>query len=304
MIILRYIYSGTLSLNEYETSDIIKILIAANELSLQELINFLQSFLIENKSEWMELNFNDIYQAIFENNSFSELQDYLWEHVVKWGHTQNPELPSDPTNFSKEDFNTLKNSLQRCIPFINFYNLTSEEFSDNVLPYKKILPKELYKDLLKSYLKPNNRPIKNTEPNIIKDVENVNVINTKNIDSKIITSQHAELILKWINVKSSNDSYDSSISFTSLFSKFIYNDIKDKDTSSTDNNNIENHILSRVNNEKFATFNSFLSGLNFGNSDLTLYNGRGNCIKYSYEKSIRKTTGLFSVEEYEVFQII
>ncbi|CAB4479045.1 unnamed protein product [Rhizophagus irregularis] len=63
-IILRYIYSGTLSLNEYETSDIIKILIAANELSLQELINFLQSFLIENKSEWMELNFNDIYQEI------------------------------------------------------------------------------------------------------------------------------------------------------------------------------------------------------------------------------------------------
>ncbi|RIA85040.1 hypothetical protein C1645_391540 [Glomus cerebriforme] len=81
----------------------------------------------------------------------------IWEYVLKWGRAQNPELPSDPTNFSREDFNTLKNSLQQIIPFIGFYNITSEEFSDKVLPYKKILPKELYKDLLKYFLKPNNQ---------------------------------------------------------------------------------------------------------------------------------------------------
>src|SRR6266487_3017708 len=70
------------------------------------------------------------------------------------------ELPSDPEDFSKEDFNALKNSLQQCIPFIRFYNLSSEEFSDRILPYKKILPKELYKDLLKYFLNPNNQSIK------------------------------------------------------------------------------------------------------------------------------------------------
>ncbi|GBB99640.1 hypothetical protein RclHR1_03590015 [Rhizophagus clarus] len=48
-IILRYIYGGRLSLEEYDTSDIIKILITANELNLQELITHLQLFLIENK---------------------------------------------------------------------------------------------------------------------------------------------------------------------------------------------------------------------------------------------------------------
>jgi hypothetical protein len=62
----------------------------------------------------------------------SEIQ--VWEHILKWGLAQNPELPSDPEDFSKEDFNALKNSLQRCIPFIRFYNLASEEFSDKVLP--------------------------------------------------------------------------------------------------------------------------------------------------------------------------
>ncbi|EXX54224.1 uncharacterized protein OCT59_027424 [Rhizophagus irregularis] len=281
----------------------------------------------------------------------------MWEHVVKWGHTQNPELSSDPTNFSKKDFSTLRNSLQQCTQFVNFYNLTSEEFSDKVLPYKNILPKELYKDLLKYYLNPINQTIKKSEPNIIKNVKD-SEIDSKNIDSKIITSQHAELILKWINMKGSN----SSNTFTSIFSKFIYNDIKVKDTSSTvnnsfklllrgtvaiikvedsneilggynpvawksgssfkyneedfnynkesfifsfkDNNNIENHILSRVNEGSLATYNTFSSGLNFGVSDLVLYNRRGRSHHNNYEKPIRGVTDWFSVEEYEVFQII
>ena len=191
-------------MEEYnDTSDIIKLLVAANELCLGELITYIQSFLIENKENWMEQNFGLIYQTSFKKNVFMELQKYcndliskepdkifkslnysstsenllvsliqndnlqiselqVWEHVLKWGLAKNPELPSDPTNFSKEEFNTLKNSLQQCIPFIKFYNLTSEGFSDKVLPYKKILPKELYKDLLKTYLRlsdPDKRPI-------------------------------------------------------------------------------------------------------------------------------------------------
>ena len=142
MIYFRYIYGGRISLEEYDTSDIIKILIAASELSLQELVTYLQSFLIENKASWVEQNFNLIYQTSFENDSFLTLQQYctdliskepdkifkslnfssipekllisliqndnlqmseiqIWEHVLKWGLAQNPELSSDPTDFQK-----------------------------------------------------------------------------------------------------------------------------------------------------------------------------------------------------------
>ncbi|PKY37578.1 hypothetical protein RhiirA4_450447 [Rhizophagus irregularis] len=93
-------------------------------------------------ASWMEQNFSLIYQTSFENDSFLELQKFctnlitnkifrspsfslipekllvsliqsvnlqineiqVWEHVLKWGIAQSPELPSDPTNFSKEDF--------------------------------------------------------------------------------------------------------------------------------------------------------------------------------------------------------
>ncbi|GBC05340.1 hypothetical protein RclHR1_06180025 [Rhizophagus clarus] len=216
-IILKYIYSGRVSLKEYNTSDIIKILVTASELNLQELVTSLQLFLIENESKWMEINFNLIYQISFENNSFLEFQKYctdliskepekifkspnfssipekllvlliqsdklkmdevqIWEHVLKWGLAQNPELPSESTNFLREDFNVLKNRLHQCVPYIRFYNLTSEEFSDKVLPYKKILPKELYKDLLKYFLNPNNQPIKKSERRLQKESLEMNIV--------------------------------------------------------------------------------------------------------------------------------
>ncbi|GBC22917.2 BTB/POZ protein [Rhizophagus irregularis DAOM 181602=DAOM 197198] len=280
--ILRYIYSGVISLDEYNVSDIIKILVAAEELGLKELIILLQYYLIENKPEWMKLNFNDVYRIIFENNSFSELRNYcnklisdepdkifksldlsstpekllikliqtdnlkmsevqVWDHVVKWGHAKNPELPSDPTNFLKEDFNTLKNSLQQFIEFIDFYNLTSEEFSDKVLPYRKILSKELYNELLKHYLKPNNQSI-----------------NRSNVDS--------------IN-----------------------------------SDDIESYTLSRVKDENNAIFNYYSYGPVFGYRDLGLFVNTvdsGYCRNGCYENQIRKTTGDFLVEEYEIFQVI
>jgi hypothetical protein len=219
--------------------DVIKILEAANEFSLQEFIDYLQSYLIENKSYWMEQNFTLIYKTSFEHDSFLELQKFctdliyyepekifnspdftsipeksfislirndnlkmseiqVWEHVLKWGFAQNPELPSDPTSFSKEDFNVLRKTLRQCIPFVKFHNLTSKEFMDKVLPYEEILPKELYKDLLKAFLSlldSNSKLNDKSEPQIITTTKKINL---KTVDSKIITYQHAELISKWI----------------------------------------------------------------------------------------------------------
>jgi len=39
-------------------------------------------------------------------------QIQVWERVLKWELAKNPELTSDPTNFSNEDFNTLKNTIK------------------------------------------------------------------------------------------------------------------------------------------------------------------------------------------------
>ncbi|PKK66717.1 BTB-domain-containing protein [Rhizophagus irregularis] len=374
-IILRYIYSGRISLEEYDTSDIIKILIAGSELGLQELITYIQSFLIKTKANWMEQNFNLIYQTCFENDSFLELQNFctnltseepdkifkslnfasipekllitiiqsdnlqmeeiqVWNHVLKWGLAQNPELSSDPANFSKEDFNTLKNSLHNCIPFIRFYNLTSDEFSKEILPYKKVLPKELYKDLLKYFLDSNNQSIKQSKPRMAKK---------NNIDSRIITTQHAELISKWIDRLKITDEIETAYKFQLLFrgsrdgftaKKFHeicdyqsntitivkvkdsteilggYNPIEwnsdccyraTKDSfifSFRNRDDIESYILSRVKDEQRAIFNSSGFGPSF-DYGLILINDSGLCGKNYYENQIRETEDGFYVEEYE-----
>jgi hypothetical protein len=58
-------------------------LVTANELGLQELTPFLETFLIESKKDSIEQNFNLIYQISFENNSFLELQKYCNDLISK-----------------------------------------------------------------------------------------------------------------------------------------------------------------------------------------------------------------------------
>ncbi|PKY16543.1 hypothetical protein RhiirB3_428975 [Rhizophagus irregularis] len=204
----------------------------------------------------MEQNFELIYQTSFENNSFLKLQKFcndliskepskifnspnfssipekllitliqidnlqmdeiqVWEHVIKWGFTQNPELPSDPTSFSKNDFNILRNTLQQCVPYIRFHNLTSKEFLKKVKPYKKILPKELYNELLEYFL---DNDSKKSVPRIIEENKEIR----SNIDSKIITFQHVELISKWIDRLEITDKLTNSYEF-----KLLYRDSRD-----------------------------------------------------------------------------
>ncbi|EXX63952.1 uncharacterized protein OCT59_004986 [Rhizophagus irregularis] len=139
---------------------------------------------------------------------------HVWDYVIKWGLARNPELFSDPTSYSRNDFNTLKNTLQQCIPFIKFHNLTSKDFSKKVLPYKKILPKDLYNELLDDFLNDDRKPIKKPTTNVEKFEEN-------GINSKIITTQRAELISKWINGQKSTDELEISYNFKLLYRESV-----------------------------------------------------------------------------------
>ncbi|EXX57591.1 uncharacterized protein OCT59_024785 [Rhizophagus irregularis] len=393
VIILRYIYSGKLTLKEIDPLDIIKLLVAANELSLQELVTYIQSFLIENKVNWMKQNFVLIYQTSYENDFFLDLQKFcndlisnepdkifnlpnfasipekllvsiiqddnlqmseiqVWEQILKWGISQNSEkLPSNLKDYSKEDFNILKNTLKRCIPFIRFYNLTSKEFAHKIHPYKKVLPKELYENLLLSLLDPDNKKGE-SKPRITRNID------SKNIDSNIISSKHVELISKWVDRSEITDKLTSPYEFKLLFrgsrdgfypdkfheicdfhsrtvviakvkgsneilggynpiawksvDRYRYSNTKDSFIFSFNNNNInDNYILSRIIDNRHAVDNRSYYGPSFGNGDLIIWGTDINTFssycyvcKNSYEKSIRETEDRFSVEEYEVFQLM
>ncbi|GES83767.1 carbohydrate-binding module family 13 protein [Rhizophagus clarus] len=252
-----------------------------------------------------------------ENLQISVVQ--VWNHVLKWGLSNNSEISSDLSNFSNDDFNALKDTLKSCIPFIKFFELSSKEFLNNVLPYRQVLPEDLYIDLLKLFLNCNYRP---TESQIIKR------FCLNNFESKIITIKHIELIMKWIDKLEIMDKLKTLYEFNLIFrgsrdgftpekfheicdNKFpTITIIKVKDSNEILGENIIDFILSRVQNEKQAINFYSRYGPSFGNGDLIIYGGSEHtfnnyanyCKKLSYEKQIRQSEK-FSVEDYEIFQI-
>ncbi|EXX60983.1 uncharacterized protein OCT59_029408 [Rhizophagus irregularis] len=83
-IILKYLYGGIFSLHEYDTIDVFKVLIAAEELLLQELVDYLQNYFIENQTEWMEKHFIELTNQIsFKSNNLLELQQFCTNLMAK-----------------------------------------------------------------------------------------------------------------------------------------------------------------------------------------------------------------------------
>ncbi|GBB84235.1 hypothetical protein RclHR1_10860005 [Rhizophagus clarus] len=114
-IILRYIYGGILSLNERDASDILKILLAAEELLLQELVEHLQNYLIESESEWLEQHFVLIHRTSLQTDSLIKLQKFCMDFMEK----------SPEKIFKSLDFTSLSDRL--LIQFIRKDDLQMKE---------------------------------------------------------------------------------------------------------------------------------------------------------------------------------
>ncbi|GES93580.1 BTB/POZ protein [Rhizophagus clarus] len=295
-IILEYIYGGILSLDEKDDLDLLKVLGTADKLNLQELVEYLQEYLIENKSEWLEQHFEFTQQISSQSNDLSKLQEFsiksddlqmkeieVWEHVLKWGFAQNPTLIPDPKSWSVEDFKTMRNTLQHCLPLVRFFCLSSKEFSQKVRPYRKLLNQQLYEDLLNFFLESDNISSQNIQrPRNIK----INEITNEIICSLIVNSGIVSTISKWIDKVDIND-----------------NNFKES-------NNYKDAILSYVKNMDCALLFDWDSGPYFG-SDIVIYASSAfidynkvRCNNCHYEKQIRDSNDYFNIEDYEVFQRI
>ncbi|EXX62532.1 hypothetical protein RirG_160870 [Rhizophagus irregularis DAOM 197198w] len=383
-IILKYIYGGILSLNEQDTSEIYKILLAADELLLQEPIDYLQKYFIENKSEWMEQHFELIHRTSFQSNSLLEIQQFctdfmakspekifksldftslpekslvqlikrddlqmkeidVWEHVLKWGLAQNPTLLPDPNTWSDDDFKTMENTLQHCLPLIRFFSLSSKEFLEKVHPFKNLLNRQLYKNLLNSHLDPESEPTDDISfPRIIKNdgiidskiVNNLNIISTisRRIDKMVINNKFDHLRGLYLPyefqllLRGSRDGFTPKKFHQLCDVKGTeeilggYNPVKwessgwgktkDSFIFSYKNNFIKDIIISSIVDTEYAFQNHTILGPYFG-SDIIIMNASTEsadynnirCRKYYYEKKIRDTEEQFSIEDYEVYQI-
>ena len=76
-------------MDERDTSDILQVLVAADELLLNELVEHLQTYLIKNKTDWMKQNFELIHRTSFQSNQFLELQKFCTYFMASYSRYLN-----------------------------------------------------------------------------------------------------------------------------------------------------------------------------------------------------------------------
>src|ERR1051325_6057610 len=65
-LILKYLYNGTINFDEQNGAQILKLLIATDELNLQKLNDHVQAYLIDNQAEFLRNELVEILQEIFQ----------------------------------------------------------------------------------------------------------------------------------------------------------------------------------------------------------------------------------------------
>ncbi|RHZ61232.1 hypothetical protein Glove_349g74 [Diversispora epigaea] len=126
----------------------------------------------------------------------------IWDYVIKWGISQNPTLPKNLDEWNKENLLTLKTTLQQCLPYIRYFHIPGNDILDKIQPFKKILDKQLWKDLMQYLISPD-RPV----DSIILPARSVLIpelpTREKGSFSTIITNEHITEISSWIDRKPS-----------------------------------------------------------------------------------------------------
>ena len=153
----RYIYSGTISIDNNEIS-LVDILIASDEIELIEVYKQLEKRLLENESAWKlpkdfitlcqhHDHFTNLYEVaielvcktpkvIFESKKFLKMEEdhlirllkcddlkleeiEIWEYLIKWEIENTDSILNDDINkWISINFMELKETLYNCIPYI------------------------------------------------------------------------------------------------------------------------------------------------------------------------------------------
>ncbi|RHZ87577.1 hypothetical protein Glove_33g205 [Diversispora epigaea] len=380
----RFIFDLMLMANEFELTEL------SNELEtifIEDKASWLKthfslvyrSIFVKENLKNLENFCNDIVvkypNLIFDSSDFTSLSESslvsllqrddlqvkeieIWDYVIKWGIAQNPTLPTNLEDWTKEKFLALKTTLQQCLPHIRYFHITNIEIYEKIRPYKKILDKQLWEDINQHIAAPN-LPIKT----IILPPRSVLVTElpprTTKPFSTIISEDHAAEISSWIDRET--DTYSATnipykfelilrgtrdgfapqtfwnichghactiivakvkgtdeIIGDNNYIKDEWMETKDSFIFSLKNGNIQDSIISRVKETKYAIFNVCIDNQNcfgpyFGygfslcsdefNFNLDSISLCDNSPDY-YEKRIKTSSDKFSIDNYEVFKVI
>ncbi|KAG9300185.1 hypothetical protein G9A89_002631 [Geosiphon pyriformis] len=125
LVILRYMYSGEIELDEYGVPIILEFFVAAEELILEKLINHLEDYLIEHHAKELKENFLTLRETSYKYPSFKKLQNFFTEIAVK----------NSAAIFNSRDFTSLDKSVLVSFLQGDLFDLREAEIWEKVVEW-------------------------------------------------------------------------------------------------------------------------------------------------------------------------
>ena len=150
----------------------------------------------------------DMFFSLFKRDDLKIEEIIIWDSLIKWGINQIPELKNINNNRDKwtnENYEDLKNILEKFISLIRFLDISSDDFYDKVHPYERIISHQIYDDVIAYHLKKITPKTISIEPRIASTI----------IKPKLMT-----IIANWIDRNDSNVlSFNNKYKFNLIYKK-------------------------------------------------------------------------------------
>ncbi|POG59867.1 hypothetical protein GLOIN_2v1718672, partial [Rhizophagus irregularis DAOM 181602=DAOM 197198] len=77
---------------------------------------------------------SEVLLSIIQLDNLEMKEIIIWENLIKWGIAKNPNLNSDKTTWSINEYEILKEAISPFIQHIRFFQMTSQEYYYKVRP--------------------------------------------------------------------------------------------------------------------------------------------------------------------------
>jgi len=157
----------------------------------------LWNFYLEQICENPEMLFNSdklisikapLLELLLKRDDLSLKEIEIWDNLIKWSFAQNPSISKDVNKWSKEETTIMERTLHRYIPLVRFHDISSEDFLEKVFPFRELLPKDLFNDVMTFYLAPNKKL-------------NIDIQPPRRSKRVLVEPQHFAIFSSWIDKK-------------------------------------------------------------------------------------------------------
>ncbi|GBB89892.1 hypothetical protein RclHR1_16720004 [Rhizophagus clarus] len=94
-LILKYLYTGLVNFDKQNGTKVLKLLMASDELNLQKLSDYVQTYLIDNQAEYLKNEPVDVLQIVFQYEGCEDLRKFCLDTICK-----NPKILFESPKFT------------------------------------------------------------------------------------------------------------------------------------------------------------------------------------------------------------